>query len=59
MSEVNKESAKNLRSIVGKVIKVEAKAVWMQEGVITEKTAAQIRETGLLVVTEKCILKEH
>ena len=31
----------------------------MQEGVITEKIAAQARETGLLVVMEKCILKEH
>ena len=50
---------KNLLSIVEEAIKVEAKAVWMQEGVITEKAAAQARETGLLVVTEKCILKEH
>ena len=31
MSEVNKEGAKNLPSIVGKVIKIRAKAVWMQE----------------------------
>ncbi len=59
MSKLNEESVENLPSIVGEAIKIRAKVVWMQEGVINEKTAAQAREVGLLVVTEKYILKEH
>ena len=59
MSKLNKESAKNLPSIAEEAIKIGAKAVWMQEGVINEKTAAQAKETGLLVVMDKCMLDEH
>ena len=44
---------------MGEAIKIEARAVWMQEGVINEKAAAQAREAGLLVGTDRCMLKEH
>ena len=46
-------------AIVEEAIKIGAKAVWMQEGVINEKAAAKAREAGLLVVMDKCMLKEH
>ena len=36
-----------------------AKVVWMQEGVINEEAASRAREAGLLVVTNKCMFKEH
>jgi predicted CoA-binding protein len=36
-----------------------AKAVWMQEGVINEQAAVRARESGLLVVMDRCWLKEH
>lgn len=45
--------------IVEEAIKIKAKAVWMQEGVINEEAAARAREAGLLVVMDKCMLKEH
>ena len=51
--------AEDVPAIVEEAIKIGAKAVWMQEGVINEEAAAQAREAGLLVVMDKCMLKEH
>jgi predicted CoA-binding protein len=45
--------------IVEQSIKIGAKAVWMQEGVINEAAAARARDNGLRVVMDKCMLKEH
>ena len=36
-----------------------AKAIWMQEGIIHEQAAVRARECGLLVVMDRCWLKEH
>jgi len=46
-------------AIVEEAIRIRAKAVWMQEGVISEQAAARAREAGLLVVLDRCMLKEH
>lgn len=45
--------------VIDEAIKVGAKAVWMQEGVINEEAAARARDAGLLVVMNKCMRKEH
>jgi len=51
--------SKEVPSIVEEAIKVGAKAVWMQEGVINEKAAARAEKAGLVVVMDKCMLKEY
>lgn len=45
--------------IVSLAIRVGARAVWMQEGVIHEEAAEKARAAGLTVVMDRCILKEH
>ena len=45
--------------IVDSAIRIGAKGVWMQEGVIHEEAAGKARAAGLEVVMDRCILKEH
>lgn len=45
--------------IVDAAIRIGARAVWMQEGVIHAEAAEKARRAGLLVVMNTCILKEH
>lgn len=45
--------------VVDSAIRVGAKAIWMQEGVIHEEAAAKARAAGLFVIMDRCILKEH
>jgi predicted CoA-binding protein len=45
--------------IVDTAIRIGAKCVWMQEGVVHEEAAAKARAAGLEVVMNRCILKEH
>lgn len=45
--------------IVESAIAIGAKGIWMQEGVVHKAAAARAREAGLLVVMDRCLLKEH
>jgi hypothetical protein len=45
--------------IVEAAIRIGARAVWMQEGVVHEDAAARAFAAGLTVVMDRCILKEH
>ena len=45
--------------IVGEAIKIGAKVVWMQEGVVNEEAAAKAVNARLIVVMDKCMRKEH
>jgi predicted CoA-binding protein len=48
-----------VRPVVESAIRVGAKAVWMQEGVVDEAAADLARRAGLDVVMDRCILKDH
>lgn len=41
--------------IVADAIKIGARAVWMQKGVINEEGASAAREAGLMVVMDECM----
>lgn len=40
-------------------IQIGARALWLQEGVVHAAAAAKARAAGLLVVMDRCSLKEH
>jgi uncharacterized protein len=45
--------------IVEAAIRKNARAVWMQEGVIHEAAASRAEAAGVAVVMDRCILKDH
>jgi uncharacterized protein len=45
--------------IVGAAIRKGAKVIWMQEGVVHEEAARRAEEAGLVVIMDRCILKDH
>jgi len=51
--------SEDVMPIVEEAIKIGARAVWMQEGIVNEEAAARAKSAGLLVVMDKCMFKEH
>jgi uncharacterized protein len=45
--------------IVEAAIRIGARGVWMQEGVIHSEAAERARRAGLFIIMDACILKEH
>src|SRR5258706_7613943 len=48
-----------VEEVVDQAIQLKVPAVWMQEEVIHEKAAEKARKAGILVVMDRCILKDH
>ena len=45
--------------VVESAIRIGAKCVWLQEGVIHEEASQRAEAAGIFVVRDACILKEH
>src|SRR5271154_3973785 len=44
---------------VDQAIRLKVPTIWMQEEVVHEKAAEKARAAGIVVVMDRCILKEH
>ena len=51
--------SEHVPEIVEAAIRKGAKAIWMQEGVYHEGAAQRAEAAGMLVLMDRCILKDH
>ncbi len=51
--------SENVPPIVEQAIQIKVPVIWMQETVVHEEAANKAREKGIVVVMDRCILKEH
>jgi uncharacterized protein len=51
--------SEDVMPVVDEAIKVNAKAIWMQEGIVNHEAADKACKAGIDVVMDKCMLKEH
>lgn len=45
--------------IAAAAVRIKAPVLWLQEGVVHPEAEQQAREAGMLVVSDRCLLKEH
>ncbi len=45
--------------IVQEALKIHPRTIWMQEGVVNEEAAQLAKKNSLLVVMDRCMMKEH
>lgn len=45
--------------IVEQAVKIKAKVVWMQDGIVNQEAAKKATDAGLTVIMDKCMYREH
>ena len=51
--------AEEVGPVVEQAVKIGAKVIWMQEGIVNEPAAAVARKAGLKVVMDRCLKVDH
>jgi predicted CoA-binding protein len=51
--------AEEVGPIVEQAVKIGAKVIWMQEGIVNEAAAALARQAGLKVIMDRCLKVDH
>lgn len=51
--------SEHVPELARQAVRIGARALWLQEGVREDAAAAEAEAAGLLVVQDRCILKEH
>ncbi|NQV38853.1 MAG: CoA-binding protein [Candidatus Marinimicrobia bacterium] len=51
--------SEHVSPIADMAIEINAKALWLQDGVINREAAAKAESAGLLVVMDDCMLRQH
>ena len=45
--------------VVADAIKIKARVIWMQQGIVSERAADFARKAGLTVIMDRCIKVDH
>ena len=51
--------SEHVTPVVEEAIRIEAKAIWMQSGIVNHQAAQKAKEAGLMVVMDKCLAVAH
>ncbi|MBC8317639.1 MAG: CoA-binding protein [Desulfobulbaceae bacterium] len=51
--------SEDVEPVVADAVKIQARAVWMQQGIVNQKAAEVAREAGIAVVMDRCIKVDH
>lgn len=51
--------SEHIPPIVDEAIKIKARVIWMQSGIVNRQAAQKAKEAGLDVVMDKCMYVEH
>jgi len=52
-------NSKEVPAIVDSAIRIGAKVIWMQLGIVHEEAAAKAKAAGLVVIMDRCLMIDH